>query len=927
MLKEQIGDSRHIDIYNVLKREDYSRSFQREQKYFQTLKRGESRKIQEKLSSDTRYAKINLAQDSSRSRAGSRVGQSRATSLAVSPVHISSNLGKPVLKRSSSEPFLHSWDFNNIDESHKIVLPGGKNLYECLTMIWATKRARQSRVRDHKRSSAHSLEKLITEIFDGVAKTSLVPNQNNSITALINSCLSSDSADISTAKIVERMNQPFEPEDPKYLTNEDGDTIIVAGSKKKLIEVLIAPSPAEPTYVETLIITYYRWISSEDLFSTLISMFRSAEYMKDSGMRQYCRSRVIEVLSQWITFNNHDFHQDTKLFKAFFNFLSVMSKAGPLEQNWSTVLQNRLLEIGEKYHSVINHVPQKKKRRKSEPSSLQFISLDPIEIARQMSLFDWKMAQKVTPFEFMNFEREEGTGINVLALKQRSELVSSWVASEIIMTPNEKHRIVVLSNFLSLCLKLTEYRNYNGLLNVYLGLKKKQVSSLRRTWNGLSSKLKRYWEELEKTLTVNGFTDFFEKTRTVDGPKVLPSFIYLRYLALQEQSEPDYLDENKTMINFAKLRVLGHLIMAVKQSQGEPFYHFAEDPVIQEYLRDWLRPQTEENLTKLAFINESGEVRTSKKKNLRILRTLRKDHTVKAPKIIPLKPEPEILAEIHEELCNKWKRPIEKSSVAQDLHRLMKNIELFDFMGWGFTFKSQKSKSKSIKNLTLKFSKLLNETNTTRAIDSKFLDYFPENNSHDLSKCCHKYLTELLGENSKVTTLLKVTCSQGILSPAWVRLKLFILQDFPFKDVKSGWKIYVIFEDDKVIVAHRKKERSTEQSLSGHSIFQFTWELQMIFDLSLTTLQQSNLTLSSLNIIDRDAITPQKQEELKNIFQKWRGTSSKKRLKKPRNGKSIRSKPKVISKKEKRRTYHSLKGEKDFETVVKDSSQSNPSFF
>jgi len=169
-------------------------------------------------------------------------------------------------------------------------------------------------------------------------------------------------------------------------------------------------------------------------------------------------------------------------------------------------------------------------------------------------------------------------------------------------------------------------------------------------------------------------------------------------------------------------------------------------------------------------------------------------------------------------------------------------------------------------------------------IDKKFDNYFVEGDisSQDIAKTCDRYVKEVLGENSKVTTLLKVSCSQGILSPAWVRLKLFILPDFPFKDVKGGWTIFVIFDEDKIVVVHKKKERSVDELLDGQTMFQFTWELKMIFDRKLEKLRESQLVISHLTMV-KEIMPIEKQEEIRSIMNHWKGLSVTRTIKRKRN--------------------------------------------
>jgi len=65
------------------------------------------------------------------------------------------------------------------------------------------------------------------------------------------------------------------------------------------------------------------------------------------------------------------------------------------------------------------------------------------------------------------------------------------------------------------------------------------------------------------------------------------------------------------------------------------------------------------------------------------------------------------------------------------------------------------------------------------------------------------FTSTVLGEDHPLIGLLKASSSQGIVAPVWVWFKLSLLGEFPFKDVKLGWFIYVSFQPTEVFVIHQ----------------------------------------------------------------------------------------------------------------------------
>lgn len=82
---------------------------------------------------------------------------------------------------------------------------------------------------------------------------------------------------------------------------------------------------------------------------------------------------------------------------------------------------------------------------------------------------------------------------------------------------------------------------------------------------------------------------------------------------------------------------------------------------------------------------------------------------------------------------------------------------------------------------------------------------------------------------------------------------MVLLAGFPFKDVKLGWLVYVIFEGQVVHIIHQKKEQSNHDDEEpprdpGDFDFEFTWELRMTFDVDLSKMESASFGISYFNM-------------------------------------------------------------------------------
>ncbi|KAI1318318.1 hypothetical protein EDD11_006831 [Mortierella claussenii] len=83
------------------------------------------------------------------------------------------------------------------------------------------------------------------------------------------------------------------------------------------------------------------------------------------------------------------------------------------------------------------------------------------------------------------------------ASNERSNRLCMWVASEIVSTPAIEDRVRVIEKFIRIAQKCYQYRNYNSLIQLVMGLGSWQLCGLRRTWSKVSSFEMRVLQELQ----------------------------------------------------------------------------------------------------------------------------------------------------------------------------------------------------------------------------------------------------------------------------------------------------------------------------------------------------------------------------------------------------------------------------------------------
>lgn len=167
-----------------------------------------------------------------------------------------------------------------------------------------------------------------------------------------------------------------------------------------------------------------------------------------------------------------------------------------------------------------------------------------------------------------------------------------------------------------------------------------------------------------------------------------------------------------------------------------------------------------------------------------------------------------------------------------------------------------------MKHILVTLSSLLGEDQSL--IENNFFEYVVQGDKGDVPQQLSKFLAVVLGESSKTNLLLKA-CNQGAISPAVFNLKRSIGSKIPYKDIRGEWWINIKFLDEEVVVTHTKREQSWDAT--PQEKFEFTWELNMIFDRQSHYLKEAKLAI--VEVIFGEAILEPKKKEVKDVMKRF----------------------------------------------------------
>lgn len=119
--------------------------------------------------------------------------------------------------------------------------------------------------------------------------------------------------------------------------------------------------------------------------------------------------------------------------------------------------------------------------------ALLFMGVPPRELARQLTLLEHRLFRamrlsELTDAVWQDERRRDAAAPNVVAFTDFSDTVSTWVATEIVLAGDLRLRAAVVARMVDLADECLRLQNFNGLLEIMLGLMHASVARLHQTW-------------------------------------------------------------------------------------------------------------------------------------------------------------------------------------------------------------------------------------------------------------------------------------------------------------------------------------------------------------------------------------------------------------------------------------------------------------
>jgi len=375
----------------------------------------------------------------------------------------------------------------------------------------------------------------------------------------------------------------------QYKNTYDEDLQVMAGTIDKLIERATDNSEKDDTFLDIFLLTYRAYIKPMEFFQLLTARFNcelppdptedDIKYFEE--MKGLIQSNVVKVMEYWVKHHWHDFAVYPDLEE---NLISFINELKPYEEYTQRVEDFECqIEIQKKkYEDMFGYIKTVEKFGKVMDSMLS--ELDPCIVAEQLCLYDFKLMKNIHPIEYLNQiwgnkENEDSPCLNFFI--SRFNLESFWAATEVLKEEDLKKRIEALKKIILVTKSCLDNNNFFSTFALMSGLSTNAVQRLKKTWEGLPSKVKSTFTEMEKLMDPSRNMRNYRMELESKEPPIIPFLpIYLKDLTFINDGNQSKVDN---MINFDKLRMMSSRVHDLT-SLTDKTYSFKEDPIIQNYL-------------------------------------------------------------------------------------------------------------------------------------------------------------------------------------------------------------------------------------------------------------------------------------------------------------------------------------------------------
>ncbi|KAJ8455118.1 hypothetical protein ONZ45_g19044 [Pleurotus djamor] len=220
---------------------------------------------------------------------------------------------------------------------------------------------------------------------------------------------------------------------------------------------------------------------------------------------------------------------------------------------------------------------------------LKLLDIDPLELARQLTILESQLYQKIRPMECLQRSREQKMEHhdNIAIVIQTSNRIADWVADCILSREDSRRRAAAVKQFINVADRCRTLHNFSTMVAITSGLNTPPIRRLKRTWEQVNQKLMLQLGACEMTIdTTKNFNNYRSTMANVTPPCVPFIGVFLTTLQFIQDGNPDNLAPGN-LVNFRKRQKAMEVINDIKRWQAQPF-NFTPIPAVLAFIDESL---------------------------------------------------------------------------------------------------------------------------------------------------------------------------------------------------------------------------------------------------------------------------------------------------------------------------------------------------
>ena len=288
-------------------------------------------------------------------------------------------------------------------------------------------------------------------------------------------------------------------ENQKLVSDEEGRVVEV--SFRRMLKMLLELEGLElQRHLRTVFVSYRKVCTPLEMLMHMMEMYCEVERgeKQKRGLR-----KVATLLKYWMQHFPFDW-QEEEMEEELFNFLEDTlnpTLGGQVHKDLANTLEMIFSNTFDQTE-LVNETPKKTENSsQSQVLPLSAVSLfeefEAAELARILIMRDQDYWKAIDQRELFHFKaHSKNTTIN--ALTENFNMTGRWALSSLIRYQELKPRVKTLEKLIEVAYVAKSVLAFNVMVATVAALNSTPIRRLERTWQGVSEKQRKKWEEMEK---------------------------------------------------------------------------------------------------------------------------------------------------------------------------------------------------------------------------------------------------------------------------------------------------------------------------------------------------------------------------------------------------------------------------------------------